>query len=342
MLLRIRNWRCIEDLSLDLSLINVFIGRNSTGKSSVAYAIYFFSKLSKKYDISLLSKNLYGLPIKELARFDGTKRYFPIEINIGDDYFCYDHNNSSNIIIPEKSPWVESYLLPSKRIGLFEAANFINKFLKETPRDMLSTMGWMLDIVRKILTETPLLPPLPMFLGDYVRAIHGLIEQPAIRYSEDVGNLFIFRSPLIWMVEYYIEDPFLPGVRSSIESAPEGALDILLIRPLIDRIPNNSLVVIEEPENNKNPLLQIKLVKHMAKTSLEKNITLVMTTHSEIILLTLTKLVEEKILKPEHIRIYYLLRTKEDPWTQAKQIKIYEDGSMDTIPDSQEATMQLF
>jgi predicted ATP-dependent endonuclease of OLD family len=34
--LKVTNWRCIENLELELSKINVFIGPNSTGKSSLA------------------------------------------------------------------------------------------------------------------------------------------------------------------------------------------------------------------------------------------------------------------------------------------------------------------
>lgn len=143
-------------------------------------------------------------------------------------------------------------------------------------------------------------------------------------------------------VEYYIDDPFLSNVRMPLEGAPEGALDFLLIKPVLEKAPERSLIVLEEPENNKNPTMQMELVKYLAEVSLKKNLTLVMTTHSEIVPLTLAKLVESRVISKDDVKIYYLTRTIENPWTQAKMIEIYDDGSMDILPDSKELTIKLF
>lgn len=47
MLVKIKNWRCIKKIEFDLSKINIFLGQNATGKSSLAYALYFLSKAPK-------------------------------------------------------------------------------------------------------------------------------------------------------------------------------------------------------------------------------------------------------------------------------------------------------
>jgi AAA15 family ATPase/GTPase len=41
----IQNWRCVEELKLLLSRINIFIGPNASGKSSVAYAVYLAARM---------------------------------------------------------------------------------------------------------------------------------------------------------------------------------------------------------------------------------------------------------------------------------------------------------
>jgi len=62
---RVANWRCIEDVELELTKLNIFIGRNSTGKSSLAYAIYFASK-SDRYNPKDLIVQLYGYGFNKL------------------------------------------------------------------------------------------------------------------------------------------------------------------------------------------------------------------------------------------------------------------------------------
>jgi AAA15 family ATPase/GTPase len=41
----IQNWRCVEELKLLLSRINIFIGPNASGKSSVACAVYLAARM---------------------------------------------------------------------------------------------------------------------------------------------------------------------------------------------------------------------------------------------------------------------------------------------------------
>ena len=48
--IKIKNWRCIKEIEFDLSKINIFLGQNATGKLSLAYALYFLSKVQKTTD----------------------------------------------------------------------------------------------------------------------------------------------------------------------------------------------------------------------------------------------------------------------------------------------------
>ena len=48
---RINNYRCLEDVSLDFDAVTVFVGANGTGKSSVLHALdWFFSGGSLSVD----------------------------------------------------------------------------------------------------------------------------------------------------------------------------------------------------------------------------------------------------------------------------------------------------
>jgi len=41
--LYVENWRCVEEAEVSLEPVTAFVGRNSTGKSSLAYAPYSIS-----------------------------------------------------------------------------------------------------------------------------------------------------------------------------------------------------------------------------------------------------------------------------------------------------------
>ncbi|MFQ6072158.1 MAG: AAA family ATPase [Methanosarcinales archaeon] len=59
MKLILSNWRCIDNLEIDLSKINVFLGKNSTGKSSIGYAMYLASKVSSsKENLEIREKGI--------------------------------------------------------------------------------------------------------------------------------------------------------------------------------------------------------------------------------------------------------------------------------------------
>ena len=121
--------------------------------------------------------------------------------------------------------------------------------------------------------------------------------------------------------------------------APDGLLDFSIFDSMTQKIPKNSLVVIEEPEIHKNPLMVMEFTERIAKRVLDKEITLIMTTHSDIPLTTIGKLVAEKALRAADVKIYYLTR---DPWTKLSEIKVYEDGTLESLPDTEKLITHLF
>lgn len=67
--LRLTNWRCIANETITLGKINIFFGKNSTGKSSVAYAIYMLGSLYEKSLDSLVGA-LFGTSLQSLVRIE--------------------------------------------------------------------------------------------------------------------------------------------------------------------------------------------------------------------------------------------------------------------------------
>ncbi len=343
---KIKNWRCIKEIEFDLSKINLFLGQNATGKSSLAYALYFFSKASKigvDKTIELLYNN-----ITRIIRIENDAPCYPASVCIDDH--CIElkskHRYSDlgedrleallrelereEIEKMKKSPkWTEEYLLPSIRLACLQILRIIQK-------EVIGSGHKLAIEINEKIKELPLPNQGLVFLFDLDRAI----SKGKLSISSKMGYIMKVELLLPYLTLEII-DPYT-DLKLSLEDAPDGQADQALIDLILDRTSKNSLIVIEEPEIYKNPVLQFELMKEISEIAINKNLTVVMTTHSEIIPLSIAKLVEVGKIKPEDVKIYYLTRSKEDPWTKIKNIKVYEDGTLEELPDSEKITTHLF
>ncbi len=335
--LTLRNWRCVESLEVKIGKANLFIGKNSTGKSSVAYAIYIASRASAGQGPDDISRKLLGKPMCELARFNGKTRYFPVSICLGDAERIVEitlpaYQNASAKCF--RRLWNEEYLVPSSRYGLITLAQPIIRRFYESPEHEYSYRDWF-----KSRVESSLAPWL-IFEED-LRKVSAIELQP--KHIKGLGISRIFMLYRLAGITFTFSDETIEGLTLEPAEAPSGLVDAHIIHTFVDRAKENSLLVIEEPEEHQNPRQQIDLTRELIKQAVDKNLTLIITTHSEILLHTLAKLVEGKEIKSSDIKIYYFKeRTKEQPWVSVNEIMIRDDGTMDPIPYSLEVTRELF
>ena len=247
--LLVKNWKCIEEARIDLNTITVLMGRNSAGKSALAYAPYFFAKLMEIKTLEEIPAILNNPPffasnLDDLVRKDECRTYYPLVVQVNGSGFEY---NNGKIIIKQNKIWDGAELLSSGRLYL-----------------------------------------------------HRLINKT---------------------------------------SESDGTIDYDLIRKTFETCRDNSLIIIEEPEIHKHPLLIINLVKYIIKKALEKNLTVIMTTHSDILFHAIVKAVEMKEIESSKVSVYYLIRNR---WCEVKEIKVYDDGTFDVLPDISDVISKLF
>jgi len=360
--LRVVNWRCIEDLALELARINIFIGPNSTGKSSLAYATYFASK-SRAYDPQFLLTQLYGHNYDRIARVVENEPQFPINIKINDSEFSVKPTEliklpklpgevekvrdkgrkqtyEFEITRPSSSPWADEFLLPSRRVNYIQIIMLLPKIIGELRSKPESAfiqgfIGGLFELFKTL----PLFPPFGAFALDYARALTGVQLESATGGLKDIGSYMVKIHPLFSLIELTIQDPYIKELQLPAELAPDGLLDFSIFDSMTQKIPENSLVVIEEPEIHKNPLMVVEFTKRITERVLDKKITLIMTTHSDIPPTTIGKLVAKKTLRAKDVKIYYFERK---PWTQLSEIKVYEDGTLENLPDTERLITHLF
>jgi len=340
MQVKIRNWRCIEKVDFDLSRINIFLGQNATGKSSLAYALYFLSK-APKIGIEKTLNMLYGFNSKSVVRIEGSNLCYPAEI-VADDFFVKIERKLP-ISASDRSPWNDEYLLPSKRVAYFQALRFLPKLAEEIQKkpDSKAVIPFVIGLLKPIIEELPLFPPAQVFFSDLNRALTGYKIEPMRGSLRSLGDYIVEVTPLMSLFAFTVHDPFT-NYKIPAEMAPDGQVDQMLIDIILERSLENSLIVIEEPELCKNPVFQLEMMENISEFAVNKNLTIVITSHSEIIPLAIAKLVENGKLKPDDVRIYYLTRSKEEPWTKIKKIEVYENGTLEELPDSEKVTALLF
>jgi len=318
----------------------VFIGRNSSGKSSLAYAPYFLSRVVEWKDANKVLMQLYGVQLDGVVRSVEGRKFYPIVIEAGSSRF--EAHSSSDVVVPESSPWTSGFLLPSQRISFTRLSQFIPKLSREVlgkhPEARISL--FFASGILEMLKSMPLSPSLLPFLEDFAKLYRGKGFSER-RELGDAGILIEEIAPLLSLILYDYIDPFT-GLRMPLDLAPDGFVDSALIEIFLEKAPENSLIVVEEPEIHKNPVLVIELVKHMARSATERNLTLVMTTHSDIVIQAVAKAVEERAVKPDHVAVYYLERSREYPWTRVRRIGVYEDGTLEELPDAEKIVTMLF
>lgn len=339
MLVRIVNWRCIDSLELELSKVNVLIGGNSTGKSSVAYALYFFSKLPGFRDPNRVLDLLYAANLDSVARVEGGRPVYPVVVEVGGARF--EARSVKSYSIPGEVPWSDSIILPSERIGFVRLLGIYRKAREwwgseaRDERWLILFSAGFLDMLSYFVS-----PRFILFADDLARLVIGRRLLESVE-GGSTGRLLFRISPILSLVELSYEDPYT-GLELPVEQAPDGAIDALLIRRVVERAPRGSLVVVEEPENHKNPGLLIELAKYVARSAVEKEMTLVMTSHNTLLLHAVAKLVEEQGISPEDVAVHYLERGREGPWTRARRIAIYSDGTFEELPGLDKVLLSLF
>lgn len=335
----LRNWRCIESLNIRLAPVTILIGRNASGKSSTLYALYFLTRVFKMGSerVNDILRTIYGADLSKIARIDNGRSNFPVEIMVKNEYksMRFLANDINEVVLEGESIWNNAYLLPSYRLSLLKSLQYVDRVLSTTmkPEDL-----FILSFVKpfvEMLSKLYLLPPAPFFLEDMQRIFGGIGVEERI-FIEKTGSLKIRVLPISFVREFEYVDEAI-GQSFPADLAPDGALDLLLIKAFLKKMSENELLLIEEPEIHKNPLMLLDIADYIAE-SVKRGACVVCSTHSDIFVHAIARVFKD----PSKVAIYYLERSKESPWTTAREIKVYEDGTIEEFPGAEEILARLF
>jgi hypothetical protein len=339
----VENWRCVEKLDLELSHINIFIGPNSSGKSSLAHAAYILAKAPMVRDVRELLRGLYGLELEFIARLGCSGPCYPVvlEAEGGPGRVELRVRSSAELEVSGRL-WSSAYIMPSQRIDYVRLLQLLQSVVRREELETVSgrtAISFVYSLAQMLITGLPSLPSI--FLDDLMKIMGPQRAISEVARFKDVGSLILELIPLLSMTSYKYVDPYT-SIELPATAAPDGVIDLGLIESFLSKAETGSLIAVEEPENHKHPLRLIELVGFMARKAVEGKLTLVVTTHSDLVLHSLAKLVETGVIKPGDVTVYYLERGSEKPWTTARRIHVYEDGTFEEIPHVMEVISRVF
>ena len=169
---------------------------------------------------------------------------------------------------------------------------------------------------------------------EYLERFNDLVlEAPSGGFPEDMQGLFA--APLRGAVE--VDDSYgLPrvcyrdpsGFATGIDSAGSGTVSTFPVVAALHKVEAGGALIIEEPEAHLEPLAQQRMIAALVRAAQAKNVSLVLTTHSEYVVYPLLSMVSGGELGHGDLGIYRFRRAA-GSHTRVEEIPVSEAGEVD-------------
>lgn len=354
----IENFRGIKQGHLrDLSTINILVGRNNSGKSTILDAIQFISRVTKAKDpldrdvldhmqrrkvnrggVSVHAM-FYGYNVDTPIRFDLTfNDKTIITLYCDKDQTWQLHNDSISDFIVKSQKTASGFDLYRKSeknvpITANNWTDFLSKWYESMRQDPVNKIGQLMN-----------------YMSDSILIESGLVNQFRLIEDKLWDRLLARRKDKI--LRDILKDAYSPDIESFSLSVPEGmnesVLNVLLpdrkvrIDDLGDGIKfacsllaialqdEIKILLLEEPENSQHPLALQKIAKVLVDLALRKDQEkqIFVATHSLDLINAFVDAMQEKIgdKMREELKIYLL--SLHNGKLDAKSVDAYDAGML--------------
>jgi energy-coupling factor transporter ATP-binding protein EcfA2 len=373
--LRVRNFKLIEDASMKFSRINLLIGPNASGKSTILHvinAIKTSTDLLKNSELSLGGEGAYHYrdlvylhdPLRWIefeaggfiTLFQGLDLRYEIEVKVGSGKGgrcrLKLHVNGRTLyeLIDEDLKRLHSpfYAGEGLKLGDFLVRMSIRNTIDEPyievrgKGEALLYEGCFTDLLNESLLFCPALRGEVKYeiyqYGDPIkeRVLKIVVERPELKESwNKLLSEALDYSSKVDISRISSGNP--PGIglsnlatNSNVALEPSSLAQLLYVMPLVLAARPSSTIMIEEPEIHLHPRAQAKLIECLAREARNRDLQLILTTHSEHVLFRLLTLVREGLLRPEELKIYYFERKEiMPPKISIEELRVDERGELD-------------
>lgn len=349
--LTIKNFKCFEELSVDLSNLNVYAGVNSMGKSSVIQAILL---LRQTHEMGTLDKGLHlngeltqlGTGY-DLMNRNSDEDEVSIQVTVDEDitYWRYGYTkeadfqtlNSTNITDTKKNAInifdpTFSYI-SAERIGP-------QRYYKQSYHEIFekNQVGFRGELFADYLAKRG--------LRDKVENTHVLFDNASELLLYQTEQWLSVISPGIRINPKQYQEAGLVGIEYRVFGSDFTPVNIgfglSYVIPIIVSLlkaKQGDLVIIENPEAHLHPKGQRKMGELIARAA-AGGVQIILETHSDHILNGIRLCVKGRKIPKELVRLNYFYQTVTRDMTLGERVihekcspVILDDGSLSDWPD---------
>lgn len=317
--LKISNFGAIKEANLEIKKINVFIGHTSTGKSTAAKLLAIFN-----------SNELLGVPNGNISGFENLLKKYDIDFEIHENteiyykqnkYFWkiskgkFETNNDDAEILKysNRSDLIKRFLNQKQDEEEFRSLiTTVEETLKKDDsnlREVFLSLIIKTNIRSKHQFKNPIyIPAERLLISTFSNSMFSLLEAGATipECISRFGALYerarqkrkeILIDILNIKVQFDKENDTITmenNAQISLKQASSGILSVLPLWTVLEyslKAPAKNLILIEEPELNLYPTIQLDLINWIMGRMKKSRSNLVITTHSPYILTAIDDLI---------------------------------------------------
>ncbi|MGN0462816.1 MAG: DUF3696 domain-containing protein [Ruminococcus sp.] len=350
--LKIKNFKCFEKLSIELSNLNVFAGINSMGKSSVIQAILL---LRQSYEMGTLSKGLHlnGELTQIGTGFDLMYRNsdedkVSIELTAGDatTSWEYEYNKDSDFQKIYRTNINQDEII---KINIFSPTfSYISaerigpqRYYKQSYHEIYerNQVGFRGELFADYLAK---------------RGLEDKVENNCVLFDENTSEHLLYQtekwlsviSPGIHINPKQYQEAGLVGIEYKVYGADYTPVNVgfglsYVVPIIVSLLKANQgdLVIIENPEAHLHPKGQRKMGELIARAS-AGGVQVILETHSDHILNGIRLSVKNGVISRNNIRLNYFYQKVESDLALGEKVThekcspvILNDGSLSDWPD---------
>lgn len=357
--LRLRNYKCFEDQTLDFNFLTLLSGLNSTGKSSIIQALLL---LRQSYQQNLLQTtglalngDLVHIGTAKDALFEGAKEdMIGFDLILGDEAikgaWRFDYDREADVLgLASRGPFVTDYIpsptifgvsslfgsdfhyLQAERIGprrFFETADFLVRQRRQLGSAGEYAAQFLALFGKEVVVSSTLSHPdaASNALQDQVEAWLGEVS-PGTRIS---------LTPNPGTDTVSLQYSFVLGNQVSNKyRATNVGFGITYSLPIIVAVLSSSpgsLILIENPEAHLHPRGQARMGELLALAA-SCGIQVLVETHSDHVLNGIRLAVHAGKLAPDDVQLHYFQRNLQNGQSVVTSPHIDRNGRIDRWPD---------
>ena len=358
---KIKNFKSLKDVDINLSNLNLLTGVNSSGKSSFIQALLL---LKQNYQV-MMNNILFGqeMIVKAFNNDDNPNPNFEkmalsiddgeyVKVNANEIFFeeSYDEDIGISIF----SNGTNTFELKFKKDLSFSASG-TNRFnIFKSDFQYIQTNRITPDILYRLSNkhiEKNILGTQGEYTAHYLSVNRHKNILETLRHKES-QTAQLLENVSLWLGEISenievkakvyeelqsvdLKYTYTYGKTTTQDFTPLNVgFGITYVLPIITAIlkaKKGDLIIIENPETHLHPKAQSKIAM-LCSIAAANGIQIILETHSDHVLNGIRVATKEEILKPEQSKIYYFRRDKDNLETKIDQINIDNNGAIDRYP----------